>query len=172
MREIFASDRVELVVGQSVVHQDVHGAESVRHRADHLTNRPLVGDVGAVGESFAAALPDAADDLLRTPFALEIVHGHGGAFSRQGFSYSRADPATRAGDEGHLTFENTHDSSLRRHYPDQVQRVGARVLPLRPLSLSAPRLLFHAQCNADATHTQPRPRRSPTRSPARVDPAR
>jgi hypothetical protein len=41
--------------------------------------------------------------------------------------------------------------SLRQHYPDQVQRVGA----LRPLSLSAPRLLYCSKCNLDASYTQP-----------------
>jgi len=52
VREIFASDGIELVVGQCVVHQYIHGAKSVCRRADHLAHRRLVSDVGVVGEGF------------------------------------------------------------------------------------------------------------------------
>src|SRR5215212_228961 len=56
VREISASDGIELEVGQCVfhqyVHQYIHGAKSVCRRADHLAHRRLVGDAGAVGEGF------------------------------------------------------------------------------------------------------------------------
>src|SRR5918998_5340585 len=65
-------------------------------------------------------------------------------FSRESSYLVRA--GTRGG------FEET---SLRRHYPDQVQRVGARVSPPRPLSLSAPRLLSCAKVNPSAPYAQP-----------------
>src|SRR5215217_7847026 len=52
VREIPASDGIELEVGQCVFHQYIHGAKSVCRRADHLAHRRLVGDAGAVGEGF------------------------------------------------------------------------------------------------------------------------
>ena len=60
----------------------------------------------------------------------------------------RRNPQTReasadAGSEGDLACENTHISSLRRYYPDQVRRVGAALAPSQPpQALGAPLLLL------------------------------
>src|SRR5215217_4638857 len=112
VREISASDGIELEVGQCVfhqyVHQNIHGAKSVCRRADHLAHRRLVGDAGGVGEVFTPPLSDVAGDLLCASFALEVINDHRGALFRQRSGDSHTDPTTRDGDERHLATENTH----------------------------------------------------------------
>ena len=141
--QVHPHDRVPLVdrhVGQhavaqepGVAHDGVEPTERIDRLAHHGAHLIPVGDVGAIGDGFAALRLDLGDDLLRRRRAgrgavaldAEIVDHDPRALGRERERVRAPEPAPGTGDDDHATVTTTHAAPRCRRLLERRLEVRA-----------------------------------------------